>query len=232
MVEETEAGGVVTAEVTELPDGLGVGVDLDDRRPLAELTAVLRTACERIEGRGVRSVLVIRLRATDTREWPGVVPIHEVTQWERVLRRLEGLAAMVVVAGVGAVGGPALDLLLAADFRIAGADLRLLPPVNDGHFWPGMGVYRLVHHLGLARARQIVLWGDDIPADRARELGLIDQIAADPDEAVHTATVLMGRISDQELTIRRRLLAEATSVGYEEALGVLYRAGTIRTGCE
>ncbi|MBD0689542.1 enoyl-CoA-hydratase DpgB [Streptomyces sp. CBMA123] len=209
-------------DLTQLPDGLGLMVRIDGTRPLAELTALLNSVCDEVENRGEKSVVVLRLDATpaDVRAWPGAVAIQQVNRWERAVRRLERLTAMTIAAARGACGGPALDLLLAADFRIGAPDLLLMLPVNDGHFWPGMSVYRLVRHLGLAKARQIVIWGNDISVDRTLELGLIDQISEDVAEAVHTATVLMGRISDQELTIRRLLLLEAGSADYDDAVGV------------
>ncbi|WP_311137602.1 hypothetical protein [Streptomyces sp. I6] len=64
-----------------------------------------------------------------------------------------------------------------------------------------------------------MLWGDDIDAGRARDLGLIDQLTHDTEQAAHTATVLMGRISDRELAVRRQLLMEAQSLEFDEALG-------------
>jgi isomerase DpgB len=143
-----------------------------------------------------------------------------VNRWERAVRRLERLAAVNVAVAQGACGGPALDLLLAADFRIGARDLHLMLPVNDGHFWPGMSLYRLVQHLGLARARQIVMWGVSISLDKAVELGLVDQASDDLDDAVHTAMVLTGRVCDREMTVRRQLLLEAGSAEYDDALGI------------
>ncbi|GII92845.1 enoyl-CoA-hydratase DpgB [Sinosporangium siamense] len=207
---------------TSLPNGLGPVADIDGRRPLAELTAVVNAACDDVESRQEKSVVVLRLSTTpaSSRAWPGVVDIREVNRWERAVHRLERLAAMSIAVAHGVCGGPALDILLAADFRIGAPDLLLMPPINEGHFWPGMSVYRLVQHLGVTRARQIVIWGDDISVDRARQLGLIDQVSNDLPEAVHTAAVLMGRISDQEMAMRRQLLLEAASTEYDQALGV------------
>lgn len=208
--------------VSELPRSLGVSVDIEACRPLPELTAVLNNACDQIEDRQSPTIVVLRLGrvSPELRGWPGQVGIQDVNRWERALRRMEGLPAMNIALLAGTLGGPAFDVLLTADFRIATTDLVLLPPINDGHFWPGMAVHRLVQHLGLARARQIVMWGDDILAARAKDLGLVDQIVEDPADAAHTATVLMGRISDAELQVRRRLLLEAASASYEDALGV------------
>ncbi|MEV4557896.1 enoyl-CoA-hydratase DpgB [Kitasatospora sp. NPDC049285] len=216
----------VYSEPVQISGGLAVRADVDAARPLPELTAALDAACEQVESRGERTVLVLGLGTLPTAAapaelpaWPGRVAIRDVNRWERALRRLERLDAMTIAVAQGACGGPALEALLTADFRIAGADFRLLLPVNDGHVWPGMAVHRLTQQLGAAKARQIVLWGDEIAAGRAHELGLVDQIADDPGEALHTAAVLMGRISDRELAIRRRLLLEAAATPYEEALG-------------
>ncbi|MER5889492.1 enoyl-CoA-hydratase DpgB [Streptomyces sp. NPDC001941] len=212
-----EGPGAVTAP----PGGLDITLALDAGRPLPELTAAVTEACDRAERRTEPAVVVVRLPRAPAaaRSWPGAVDIQQINRWERAVRRLERLPALSIAVADGACGGPALDLLLVADYRIGAPDLRLLAPVNDGHFWPGMAVYRLSQQLGAARARQIVLWGDDVDAACARELGLIDQVAADTEEALHTASVLMGRISDTELAVRRQLLLEAQSLEYDDALG-------------
>jgi isomerase DpgB len=209
-------------ELTALADGLGPMAKLGGAQTLAELTGAVNAICDQVESRTEKSVVVIQLVATslDCREWPGDVNIAAVNRWERAVHRMERLAAASVAVAQGTCGGPALDLLLATDFRIGSPDLRLMLPVNDGHFWPGMSIFRLVRQVGLARARQIVLWGTDIPLTLASELGLIDRVSDDVSEAVRTAKVLIGRISDRELTVRRQLLLEAGSVEYGDALGV------------
>ncbi|MFJ9566863.1 enoyl-CoA-hydratase DpgB [Streptomyces fuscichromogenes] len=207
--------------LASLPDGLGFMVEVDGTYPLAELTAALNSVCDQVERRGENSVLVLRLGTapTETREWPGEGDVQAVNRWERAVRRLEQLAAVSIVVAQGTCSGPALDLLLAADLRIGTPDFELLLPVNDGHFWPGMSLFRLVKHVGLARARRIVLWGTDIALAEARELGLIDQVSDDVPDAVRTAAVLTSRISDRETAIRRQLLIEAGTFEYDDALG-------------
>ncbi|MCQ4083506.1 enoyl-CoA hydratase-related protein [Streptomyces sp. RB6PN25] len=208
-------------ELSELPDGLGLMVRFDGQRSVAELTSAVNTVCARAESGDEQTVVVLCFDAmsADCRQWPGEVDVQQVNRWERAVRRLERLPAVSIAMLQGTCGGPALDLLLAADFRIGTSDLRLLLPVNDEHFWPGMSVYRLVRHLGVARARQIVLWGTDIPLDKALDLGLIDHVDDDVAEAVRTATVLTGRLSGREMAVRRQLLLEAASAEYDDAVG-------------
>lgn len=204
----------------QLPDGLHHLLRIDPRRALGELTAEVNAVSERLEIRA--QCVVLRLGGTDDadRSWPGDLAIQDVNRWERAVRRLENLPTVKIAVAEGTCAGASLDLLLAADYRIADPGMRLLLPVNDGHFWPGMAVYRLVQQVGLAHARQLVLWGHELPVRHALDIGLIDVSATDLDDAAHAAVVLMGRATGREVAVRRQLLQEAAASSYEEALGV------------
>ncbi|MFJ2172675.1 enoyl-CoA-hydratase DpgB [Streptomyces sp. NPDC087851] len=206
---------------TPLPDDLGIQARLDGGGPLPELTAALNTVCEEAEEQRERTVVALRFAPSPpgAREWPGEVSIHEVNRWERAVRRLERLDNVTIAVAQGTCGGPVLDLLLAADLRIGTPDLKLLLPVNHGQFWPGMALYRLVRHIGPARARRMVLWASDIPLPDAVELGIIDEVSDDVSGAVRHAALLRGGLSGGEAGIRRRLLEEAASAEYQDAFG-------------
>ncbi len=205
-----------------LENGLGLTITIDGSQDLAETTRTLAALCRQVEQRREKSVVVLELGELPQgrREWPGPVGVGDVNRWERTVHQLEQLNAVTIAAARGTCGGPALDLLLAADFRIAGPDLRIMLPINDGQFWPGMSVFRLVRNVGLARAKQVVLWGTDLSLDKATELGLVDRVGEDLSDAVRTATVLLGRVSDKETALRRQLLMEAGAADYDDALGV------------
>jgi isomerase DpgB len=208
--------------VTELADALGYSLAVTGTESLPELTTAVNAACARVEDRVGHSVVVLRLGPMTgvAREWPGVVTVQDVNRWERAVRWLARLPAMTIGVAEGPCAGASLDLMLGTDFRLCSADLQLLLPVNDGHFWPGMAVHGLVQQVGLARARRTVLWGEDLTADEAVAIGLVDRITDDIPAALHEAILLLGRISDQELAIRRQLMVEATSTGFDESLGV------------
>ncbi|WP_327132143.1 enoyl-CoA hydratase/isomerase family protein [Streptomyces sp. NBC_01343] len=197
-------------------------VEIDAARPLGELTAAVNAVCDTLEGAADKAAVVLRLRTApaDTLDWPGEITVTAVNRWERAVRRLEKLDAVTVAVAEGVCAGPALDLLLAADFRVGAPGLLVALPVNDGHFWPGMALFRLVRLLGVRRARQLVMWGADIALPRAVELGLVDHSGQDIEEAVRAATALTGRLADRETALRRQLMAEAATADYDEALGV------------
>jgi isomerase DpgB len=210
------------SEFTSLPNNLGLTARIDGMQPLHEMTSAVNNICSEVESLTENSVVVLHLGSvpSEQREWPGDVDIRDVNRWERAVRRVEKLAAVSIVAAEGRCGGPALDLLLAADFRIGTPDLDILLPVNDGYFWPGMSLYRLVRHFGLARARQLVLWETHISLAQAAEMGLIEMVSEDIAEAIRTTVAQADRISDRETAVRRQLLSEAGSAEYEDALGL------------
>ncbi|MFE0045156.1 enoyl-CoA-hydratase DpgB [Streptomyces albireticuli] len=209
---------------TEPLGGPGLTLHIDSGRPLAELTKAVDDACDRAANQEVPPTLALRLGATRApvsarSPWPGRVGVQDVNRWERAVRRLERLEAVSIAVAEGGCQGAALDLLLATDYRIATPDLRLLLPVNDGHFWPGMAVHRLVNQIGAARTRQLVLWGHELSAESAHRMGLVDELTTEVEDTVRAAALLLGRTAGAEMAVRRQLLLEAATTEHEEALG-------------
>ncbi|MEW2620510.1 enoyl-CoA-hydratase DpgB [Streptomyces sp. NPDC048106] len=195
--------------------------EFDATRPLAELTAALNSLCDEAESERHGTALVLRLNVPSVpARWPGETGVSAVNRWERAVRRLEKLDATTVVIAEGHCAGPALELLLAADVCIGVSGLTLGLPLNDGHFWPGMALYRLVRRLGAHRTRQLLLWDTDVSLARAVELGLVDRSAADAEAAEHAAGLLTGHLADRETALRRQLIDEAETTEYDEALGI------------
>jgi hypothetical protein len=85
-----------------------------------------------------------------------------------------------------ALGG-GLALALACDFRFAAEGTKLgLPEVDLGVPLTWGATPRLIHELGAARARELLLLGDAIEADEAQRIGLVHRAlpAAELDAAV------------------------------------------------
>jgi enoyl-CoA hydratase/carnithine racemase len=111
------------------------------------------------------------------------------TDFDRRNRVLQGAfhglatAPQIVVAAVNgyALGG-GCELALAADFRIAGARAILgLPEVTLGIMPGSGGTQRLSHVVGLARAKDMILTGRQVPAVEALAMGLVDQVTESDD---------------------------------------------------
>ena len=107
------------------------------------------------------------------------------------LRRLETLGKPVVAAINGAALGGGLEIALACHHRIAldapGSKIGF-PEVTLG-ILPGLGgVVRTVRMLGLATAlTQLLLQGQQVSPARAKEIGIVDEVVASPQEMLAKA---------------------------------------------
>ncbi|MEV4583286.1 enoyl-CoA-hydratase DpgB [Nonomuraea jabiensis] len=192
---------------------------VDGTRPLTpEAVAAVNTACDSAVEHGM---LVVHVTGAPDGTWLRGVTVALVSKWERALRALERLPLPTLAIARGDCGGLALDAFLAADHRVAIGRPRLVLPVSSGATWPGMALYRLAQHgTGAAAVRRAVLFGTPIGLEDALATHLIDAVADDEEEAVAVADRYGADISGPELAIRRQLLFEAPTVGFEEALGV------------
>ncbi|MFI6985657.1 enoyl-CoA-hydratase DpgB [Embleya sp. NPDC050154] len=195
---------------------------VDGARPLTvEAIAAVGAVCDTAEDRGGRGRVVVYVSGAPDGPRPAGLTVAVVSKWERALRRLERLPAATVAVADGDCGGLALDALLATDHRIATESVRLVVPVEGGATWPGMAVYRLAHRAGSTAVaiRRAVLFGTPLPARDALALQLLDEVTDDVSAALAAAEPL-GELSGPELAIRRQLLFDASTAGFEEALGV------------
>lgn len=99
----------------------------------------------------------------------------------RIVDRIETFPKPVVAAVKGWCIGGGTGLAWACDIRVAakGATFRA------GDVYLGMiptwslGMVRLVHYIGRNRSLDVLLLGEDLPGDRACELGLVSRVVAD-----------------------------------------------------
>jgi len=145
---------------------------------------------------------------------------HRLTD---LIESIERLEKPVVAAIDGVAVGAGLTLALACDWRVGAPTARLL--FREGRI--GLvpthgGLTRLVKLLGLARAKEVLLGGDDLDAEAARAAGLLSELApsADALPAVARARVerMLGR-APLSFAAAKRLLHVAADV--DQRSGVL-----------
>jgi enoyl-CoA hydratase/carnithine racemase len=127
-----------------------------------------------------------------------------------------------VVAAVqgGCVGG-AFELAMAADLRVASEDAWFaLPEVRVG--MPSViDAALLVHHVGLGRAREVLLTGDRVEARRAFDWGLVNVLVPEPGALVEAAAALVARVSVNHpgaVALQKVLIEEWLNLGLDEAI--------------
>ncbi|GAA3067586.1 hypothetical protein GCM10017600_20190 [Streptosporangium carneum] len=186
--------------------------------PAASVEA-MNALCDRAEDHRAPGPVIVHVTGVPRPGWPKGLTVGLVSKWERVVRRFERLGRLTVAVASGDCAGLSLDLLLAADVRIAAPATRLLPSWAGGATWPGMAVYRLTQQAGTAGIRRAVLLGAPIDVGRALALNLIDEVSEDPAASLAGLTELAGAMDGAELAIRRQLIFEAGSTTFEDALG-------------
>ncbi|WP_344895481.1 enoyl-CoA-hydratase DpgB [Actinomadura meridiana] len=193
---------------------------IDGTRPIsAETVASVAALCDRAEDHDGPHPVVVHVSGAPDASWADGLTVGLANKWERALRRLERLDRLTVGTASGDCGGTALDALLVTDVRVATPETRLLLSTPDGTTWPGMALYRLTQEVGTARIRRAVLLGAPIEATEAHTMALLDDLTTDPTSALAELTSTAAAIPPSEPSIRRRLLFDASTVPFEEALG-------------
>jgi enoyl-CoA hydratase/carnithine racemase len=147
--------------------------------------------------------------------------LHDARAYRHVSHRLTDLVESVerlekpVVAAIdGVVTGAGLALALACDWRIGAPSARILFREGRVGLVPTHGgVTRLVKLLGLARAKEVLLGGDDLDARAAHAVGLLSETAdGDLLAAAHARVERMLGRAPLSFAAAKRLLQVAADV--------------------
>lgn len=126
--------------------------------------------------------------------------------------RLDGAWTKPVVAAAhGWCMTLGIELLLAADIRVAAADTRFSQmEVRRGIYPFGGATVRLPQQTGWGNAMRWLLTGDEFDAEEARRIGLLQEIAVDATQAQATARGIAHTIADRAAPLGvRAVLASA-----------------------
>ena len=132
-----------------------------------------------------RELRVLVLSTTDPKAFCAGADVREALDHEGGVARMEAFArvyaaveafpAATVCVCVGNVVGAGAELAAGCDLRVGGDNLKLM--------WAGarmgapVGPARLVPLVGLSAAKELILTGETIGMERARELGLLHRTA-------------------------------------------------------
>ena len=138
-----------------------------------------------------------------------------------LLRKIAALPVPTVAAVQGAAAGIGCSLALVCDFVIAGNNAYFLQAfVNIGLVPDGGVSWMLPRLVGTARATEMLLLGERIPAEKAADWGLIYK-AVENDSLPHEAYALARRLADgptATLDLARRNIAAAHTGNFATTL--------------
>lgn len=134
--------------------------------------------------------------------------------WIRGLNCLEDMGKPVLAAIHGYCLGGGLQLALACDFRLAAADAVLGLGATRHGLIPDGAVLRLARVVGIGRAKELALLNDEVPAEEARAIGLVNWVVP-PGEIEAAVERIVGKCFQASPTAFRhtkRLLHESFHV--------------------
>jgi 2-(1,2-epoxy-1,2-dihydrophenyl)acetyl-CoA isomerase len=86
----------------------------------------------------------------------------------------------IIAAVNGTAAGVGAHLAFCCDLVVAAESARFIEVfVRRGLVPDGLGTYILPRIIGLQKAKELVFFGDDLPAPKAKEIGLVNEVVAD-----------------------------------------------------
>jgi cyclohexa-1,5-dienecarbonyl-CoA hydratase len=129
---------------------------------------------------------------------------------------LPAFPAPVIAAVHGACLGGAMELISFCDFVVAAPDAIFGQPEIKLAFFPPVALHQLPLLTGYQNAAYTILSGENLPADRAQSMGLVQKIL--PKDQWGEIDDLFNGLSAPVLRITKQALARSLTEGCEERL--------------
>ena len=101
-----------------------------------------------------------------------------------------------------ALGG-ALELTLCCDLRICARGAKLgMPPAKLGLIYGHTGLQRFIDAVGVPRTKELFLTGDNVSAERAEQMGLVNQVTGDDELESAAVGLAAGIAANAPLSMR------------------------------
>ena len=196
-----------------------------------EMAAALRDAFEAAaDDAAVRAVILTGEgsafsaggdRSRFERDWDPREFRHDSHRLTQLISLVERLEKPTVAAINGVATGAGTQLALVCDVRLMAAGARFVYREGRLGIIPSHGgVTRLVKLIGLARARDVILGGEEVSALQAHRLGMVTEVV--PEErlldAARERVALMLKRSPQAYAAAKRLLWLAGNVDLESGM--------------
>ncbi|MGI9604368.1 MAG: enoyl-CoA hydratase-related protein [Acidimicrobiales bacterium] len=214
MAVSTEQHGRITV----------VTIEREDKRNAvnADVTAGLDAAFNTFEDDPDQWVAVLTggptmfCAGTDLRDGPGR-PTDRGGEYG-LIRRQRTKPLIAAVEGIAFGGG--FELAMASDMVVAASDARFaLPEVKRGVIANSGALFRTCRVLPVNLAKELLLTGQEMSAERACELGFVNRLA-EPGHALATATELAEQIAaNAPVSVRQTLQAIDAVVSGDDQAG-------------
>lgn len=153
-----------------------------------------------------------------------------------IVTKLRESPLPVVVAVHGATYGAGWSVVLACDMVVAARDAKFCQVFVKRDLVPDLGsAWLLPRATGALLAKELMLLGDDISAERAHELGLVNRLADSAAQAVDAALELAGRMAEvapATMAMAKSLINQSAEVSLRDTLRLEEHAQSIALGTD
>jgi len=134
-------------------------------------------------------------------------------------RRIQSLRMPIIAAVNGVAAGAGASVAMACDIAIAAPQASFIQAFSKIGLIPDAGSsWLLVERIGLARALALAMTGDKLPAQQAKDWGVIWEVADDPVAAALAMAERLAIMPTKALVATRALLQGATTRSLSEQL--------------
>ena len=153
------------------------------------------------------------------RDWDPREFRHDSHRLTQLISAVERLEKPTVAAINGVATGAGTQLALVCDVRLMAPSARFIYREGRLGIIPSHGgVTRLVKLIGLARARDVILGGEEVSAEEALAHGMVTALADDVVAAARERVAVMLERSPQAYAAAKRLLWLAANVDLESGM--------------
>ena len=144
------------------------------------------------------------------------------TMYHPILRRLRNMNIPIVTAVNGAAAGIGMSFALMGDIIVASKSAFFLQAFRRIGLVPdGGSTWLLPRLIGNARAKELSLLGERLPAEKAYEWGLINRLT-DEEDLIDEALKISNELASGPMSLRliRKAFWESSDNTYEEQLNL------------
>ena len=164
-------------------------------------------------------------QAGSKRVWDSVADLQMMGRFVATYLKLWYARKPTIAAVQGWCIGGGTDMVLCADLIVAGEGARFGYPPS--RVWGTPTTAMWVYRLGFERAKRYLLTGDEIPARKAAEIGLVLEVVPDDDLQAHAFALArrMAQVPVSQLVMLKLLVnqtAESMGLAASRTLGTLF----------
>lgn len=136
-------------------------------------------------------------------------------------RRIQNLRVPIIAAVNGVAAGAGASLAMTCDIAIAAPGASFIQAFSKIGLIPDAGsTWLLPQRVGMARAMALAMTGDKLPAQQAKDWGMIWDVADDCVAGARTLAARLASMPTKALVATRHILRDSTSRTFAQQLDV------------